>query len=234
MTAIKIHTGRIYRTNTGLDYLCLDGCRFRVTIRTDNSTNPQCMDIGAPGKHVYLRWTKALDKRFRDGVGLSGLISFLAEKHGKATALAGLVRKTNSKPFESEVKTLFDPDRTESTSIGPFEYPTENGLITVRYEIMAGKKGETIYSLVNIAREYEAPDGRVLVDGSWLQHSCRGFAGAVLAARTTEAANGNKIKIAVVPEIPGSGISLYGPYTGLERLDAGPSFQTPAEGKNIR
>lgn len=92
----------------------------------------------------------------------------------------------------------------------------------------------TTYSLVNVAREYESPDGRVLVDGSWLQHSCRGFAGAVLAARMTEAANGNKIKIAVVPEIPGSGISLYGPHTGLERLDAGPSFQTPAERKNIR
>lgn len=95
-------------------------------------------------------------------------------------------------------------------------------------------RSRTTYSLVNVAREYEAPDGRVLVDGSWLQHSCRGFAGAVLAARMTEAANGNKIKIAVVPEIPGSGISLYGPYTGLERLDVGPSFQTPAEGKNIR
>lgn len=234
MTAIKIRPGRIYRTNTGLDYLCLDECRFRVTIRTNTDTNPQCMDVGTPGKHVYLRWTKTLDKRFRNGVGLSGLISFLAEKHGNATALAGLVRKTDSKPFESEVRTLFDPDRTESAAIGPFEYPTENGLITVRYEIMAGKKGETIYSLVNIAREYEAPDGRVLVDGSWLQHSCRGFAMAIWAARTTEAANGNKIKIAVVPEIPGSGISLYGPYTGLERLDAGPSFQTPAEGKNIR
>lgn len=95
-------------------------------------------------------------------------------------------------------------------------------------------RDRTTYSLVNIAREYEAPDGRVLVDGSWLQHSCRGFAGAVLAARMTEAANGHKIKIAVVPEIPGSGISLYGPYMGLERLDAGPSFQTPTEGKNTR
>lgn len=95
-------------------------------------------------------------------------------------------------------------------------------------------RDRTTYSLVNIAREYEAPDGRVLVDGSWLQHSCRGFAGAVLAARMTEAANGNKIKIAVVPEIPGSGISLYGPYTGLERLDTGPDSWTPAEGGSTR
>lgn len=83
----------------------------------------------------------------------------------------------------------------------------------------------TTYSLVNVVREYEAPDGRVLVDGSWLQHSCRGFAGAVRAARLTEAANGDRIRIAVVPEIPGVGISLYGPYTGLERLDAGPDHE---------
>lgn len=83
-------------------------------------------------------------------------------------------------------------------------------------------RDQTTYSLVNVAREYEAPDGRVLVDGSWLQHSCRGFAGAVRAARLTETVNGGRIKIAVVPEIPGVGISLYGPYTGLERLDTGP------------
>lgn len=84
-------------------------------------------------------------------------------------------------------------------------------------------RNRTTYSLVNVAREYEAPDGRVLVDGSWLQHSCRDFAGAVRAARLTEAANSGRIRIAVVPEIPGIGISLYGPYTGLERLDTGPN-----------
>lgn len=93
-------------------------------------------------------------------------------------------------------------------------------------------RNQAVYSLVNVAREYETPDGQVLVDGSWLQHSCRGFAGAVRTARLTEAANGGRIKIAVVPEIPGVGISLYGPYTGLERLDAGPDFQTPTKGEN--
>lgn len=95
-------------------------------------------------------------------------------------------------------------------------------------------RSRTTYSLVNVSREYDSEDGRVLVDGCWLQHSCRGFTGAVRAARLTEAANGGKIKVAVVPEIPGVGISLYDPYTGLERLDAGPDFQTPTKGENVK
>lgn len=95
-------------------------------------------------------------------------------------------------------------------------------------------RDRTTYSLINIAREYASNDGRVLVDGSWLQHSCQGFAGAVRAARLTEAANGDRIKIAVVPEIPGSGISLYGPHAGLDRLDAGPDFKTPTKGETAR
>lgn len=95
-------------------------------------------------------------------------------------------------------------------------------------------RSRTTYSLVNVSREYDSEDGRVLVDGCWLQHSCRDFAEAVRAARLTEAANGGKIKIAVVPEIPGSGISLYGPHAGLERLDAGPDFKTPTKGETAR
>jgi hypothetical protein len=72
------------------------------------------------------------------------------------------------------------------------------------------------FSLINITEQSGA-----LISGSWLQNHIGTLASAREAARTTEAANSNRIKVAVVAELS-STIPALGYYTNLTRLDIDP------------
>ena len=69
------------------------------------------------------------------------------------------------------------------------------------------------FSLINI-QEQSGP----LVSGSWLQNHVGSLASAREAARATEAFNGNKIVVAVVPELSSTTPAL-GYWRDLPRLD---------------
>lgn len=53
------------------------------------------------------------------------------------------------------------------------------------------------YSLINIAQDYGDT-----VDGFWLQNVTGTYAEAVSIARETEKANGDRIRVAIVAEMP--------------------------------
>jgi hypothetical protein len=69
------------------------------------------------------------------------------------------------------------------------------------------------FSLINIAES-----SGLLVSGTWLQNHVGTLASAREAARATEAANSNKIEVAVVAELSSTTPAL-GFYTNLTRLD---------------
>ena len=69
------------------------------------------------------------------------------------------------------------------------------------------------FSLINI-QEQSGP----LVSGSWLQNHVGSLASAREAARATEAFNGNKIVVAVVPELSSTTPAL-GYWRDLRRMD---------------
>ena len=75
------------------------------------------------------------------------------------------------------------------------------------------------FSLINVHSSY-GPDSS-LVSGSWLQDHIGTLATATAAARATEAANGNKITVAVVAEVPSS-VPALSYWRDLTRLDVAP------------
>lgn len=75
------------------------------------------------------------------------------------------------------------------------------------------------YSLINV-QESSGP-GNSLVSGSWLQDHIGTLATASAAARATEAANGHKIDVAVVPEI-NSTVPALSYWPNLPRMDVDP------------
>lgn len=72
------------------------------------------------------------------------------------------------------------------------------------------------YSLINIQESSGS-----LVSGPWLQNHVGTLATASAAARATEAANSNKIMVAVVPEVPSS-VPALSYWRDLTRLDVAP------------
>ena len=72
------------------------------------------------------------------------------------------------------------------------------------------------YSLINIV-ESSGP----LISGYWVQNHVGTLASAREAARATEAANSNKITVAVVAELTSTTPAL-GFYSNLTRLDLDP------------
>jgi hypothetical protein len=72
------------------------------------------------------------------------------------------------------------------------------------------------FSLINITEQ-----SGTLVSGYWLQDHIGTLASAREAARATEAANGNRISVAVVAELSSTTPAL-GYYTNLPRLDVDP------------
>ena len=69
------------------------------------------------------------------------------------------------------------------------------------------------FSLINITEQSGS-----LVSGSWLQNHIGTLDSAREAARATEAANGNRITVAVVAELSSTTPALSH-YTSLPRLD---------------
>jgi len=69
------------------------------------------------------------------------------------------------------------------------------------------------FSLINVV-ESSGP----LVSGTWVQNHVGALDSAREVARATEAANSNKITVAVVPELPSTAPAL-GFYANLTRLD---------------
>jgi hypothetical protein len=72
------------------------------------------------------------------------------------------------------------------------------------------------FSLINVV-ESSGP----LVSGTWIQNHVGTLASAREAARATEAANSNKITVAIVSELSSTAPAL-GFYTNLTRLDVDP------------
>ena len=72
------------------------------------------------------------------------------------------------------------------------------------------------FSLINIIEQ-----SGLLVSGYWLQDHIGSLASAIQAAHDTEAANSNKIDIAVVEELSSTTPAL-GYWTNLTRLDIDP------------
>lgn len=72
------------------------------------------------------------------------------------------------------------------------------------------------FSLINIQKQ-SGP----LVSGSWLQDHLGSLASAITAARATEAANHNKIDVAVVAELSSTTPALSY-WRDLVRLDVDP------------
>lgn len=70
-----------------------------------------------------------------------------------------------------------------------------------------------MFSLVNVSKEANG-----LVDGYWIQDHTGNLETAILIAKETEKANGNKITVAVVYKVNGSG-PRYHSLHQLERLD---------------
>ena len=69
------------------------------------------------------------------------------------------------------------------------------------------------FSLINIIEQ-----SGLLVSGYWLQDHIGSLASAIQAAHDTEAANSNKIDVAVVEELS-STTPVLGYWTNLTRLD---------------
>jgi len=72
------------------------------------------------------------------------------------------------------------------------------------------------FSLISIIEQ-----SGLLVSGYWLQDHFGSLASAIQAAHDTEAANSNKIDVAVVEELSSTTPSL-GYWTNLTRLDVDP------------
>lgn len=72
------------------------------------------------------------------------------------------------------------------------------------------------FSLINVFESHGT-----LVSGNWLQDHIGSLATAREAARATEAANGNKITVAVVDDIPGV-CKILSYWTDRTRLDIDP------------
>lgn len=71
------------------------------------------------------------------------------------------------------------------------------------------------YSLVNVFANKE--DGKI--DGSWIQDCCGvTLDEAISAAKATEAANGNRIRVAVVNQLSGTNLTASPVRTGLVDL----------------
>ena len=69
------------------------------------------------------------------------------------------------------------------------------------------------FSLINITDQSGS-----FISGYWLQDHVGTLASAITAARASEAANSNRIKVAIVAELP-STTPVLGFYTNLTRLD---------------
>jgi len=69
------------------------------------------------------------------------------------------------------------------------------------------------FSLINVTEQ-----SGVLISGSWLQDHIGSLASAIARARELEAANRNKIDVAVVEELSSTTPAL-GYWTNLPRLD---------------
>jgi hypothetical protein len=72
------------------------------------------------------------------------------------------------------------------------------------------------FSIINVAEQSGAH-----ISGYWVQNHIGSLASACEAARATEAANSNKITVAVVAELSSTTPAL-GFYTNLRRLDVDP------------
>lgn len=66
------------------------------------------------------------------------------------------------------------------------------------------------FSLINVSVEHDG-----MVDGNWIQDHTGTLETAQEAARKTERANGNMIRVAVVDQIPSTS-NLLGFYRGLK------------------
>lgn len=85
---------------------------------------------------------------------------------------------------------------------------------------------ESKFSLINVSAE---KDGKV--DGYWVQDHIGDLKSAIKAAKETEKANNNKIKVAVVDQVSNTTPSLD-IFTGLKRLDEG-TWEIPDSDKAI-
>jgi hypothetical protein len=101
-------------------------------------------------------------------------------------------------------------------------YCTVEGLISLYFRVRSTRHRESPegtpmkFSLINVVES-----AGLFVSGYWIQNHIGTIASASEIARATEAANSNKIDVAVVAEIP-SPCAALGYWANLPRLDVDP------------